>query len=78
MAMNELEPRKRPIVLRWDAGKVAVRFRGRWAAPFDRAVIAPHDQIAGKREAGLPGLKGAGVQDFLSSSIPQFQPQKPP
>jgi len=40
-------------------------------------MIAPHDQVAGKKEAGLPRLKGAGMQDFLSSSIPQFQPQKP-
>jgi len=78
MAIKELEPRKQPIVPRRDTGKAAVRFRGRWAALFDCAVIAPHDQGAGKREAGLQRLKGAGVQDFLSSSIPQFQLQKPP
>jgi len=44
------------------------------ATLFDRAVIALHDQGAGKGEVGVQGFNGEGIQESgFDASVPSFE-----
>ena len=73
VAPSQLEPLKRAIVLRRGPGKVVVRFDRRLAALFDRAVMARHDQGAGKGEIGAQGFNGERIQESgFDASVPSL------